>query len=42
MSESATRETGKPEGGEAARKVLEGKETGCCSSGCCGGSDDPK
>jgi SAM-dependent methyltransferase len=27
--------------GQAAQRVLDGKEAGCCSSGCCGGSADP-
>ena len=35
------RETVKEKYGEAARRVLEGKQAECCSSSCCGGSEDP-
>lgn len=35
------RETVKEKYGEIARGVSEGKEAGCCSSSCCGGSKDP-
>ncbi len=41
MSESAIRETVKEKYGEAAQRVLDGKEAGCCSSSCCGGDKDP-
>jgi SAM-dependent methyltransferase len=41
MSDQAIRDTVKEKYGEAAQRVLDGKEAGCCSSGCCGGSGDP-
>ena len=41
MSEVGIRETVKEKYGEAAKRVLEGKQAECCSSSCCGGSSDP-
>ncbi len=35
------RDTVKEKYGAAARQVLEGREPDCCSSTCCGGSEDP-
>ena len=39
--DSTIRETVKEKYGEAAQRVLEGKEPGCCPSSCCEGSPDP-
>jgi SAM-dependent methyltransferase len=41
MSESNIRETVREKYGEAAKRVLEGKNAECCSSSCCGGGADP-
>ncbi len=41
MSEPTIRDTVKEKYGAAAQRVLDGKEAGCCSSGCCGGDQDP-
>src|ERR1041384_3472979 len=41
MSESDMRETVLQKSGEAAKRVLEGKNAECCSSSCCGGDADP-
>ena len=35
------REVVKEKYGQAAQRVLEGKESACCASSCCGGADDP-
>jgi SAM-dependent methyltransferase len=39
MSESDIRETVREKYGEAAKRVLEGKDADCCSSSCCGGGE---
>jgi arsenite methyltransferase len=41
MSEGTVRDTVRAKYGEAAKRVLEGKDAGCCGSSCCGGSADP-
>jgi arsenite methyltransferase len=41
VSDQALRTTVQEKYGEAARRVLEGKQAECCSSSCCGGSGDP-
>ena len=41
MGEQTIRDTVKEKYGEAAKRVLEGKEADCCGSSCCGGSADP-
>ncbi len=41
MSESVIRDTVREKYGEAAKRVLEGKQAECCASSCCGGSADP-
>jgi arsenite methyltransferase len=41
VTDNAIRETVKEKYGQAAQRVLEGKEAECCSSSCCGGSADP-
>src|SRR5258708_22580780 len=42
MSESNIRDTVREKHGEAAKRVLEGREAGCCGSSCCGGGEkDP-
>ena len=40
MSDVEIRETVREKYGEAAKRVLEGKQAECCSSSCCGGSAD--
>jgi len=41
VSDVEIRETVREKYGEAAKRVLEGKQAECCSSSCCGGSADP-
>jgi len=41
VGEQTIRDTVKEKYGEAAKRVLEGKEAECCSSSCCDGSKDP-
>ena len=41
MTDNAIRDTVKEKYGQAAQRVLEGKQAECCASSCCGGSDDP-
>jgi SAM-dependent methyltransferase len=41
VGEQTIRDTVKEKYGEAAKRVLEGKEADCCGSSCCGGSADP-
>ena len=41
MGEQTIRDTVKEKYGEAAKRVLEGKEADCCGSSCCGGTADP-
>ena len=42
MAENTIRDTVREKYGEAAKRVLEGKEAECCSSSCCGGGEkDP-
>jgi len=41
VSESVIRDTVREKYGEAAKRVLEGKQAECCASSCCGGSADP-
>lgn len=39
--ESGIKDSVKEKYGQAAQRVLDGKEPGCCESSCCGGSADP-
>src|SRR6266542_2977120 len=41
MAENTIRETVREKYGEAAKRVLEGKNADCCSSSCCGGGAGP-
>ena len=41
MSNESIQTTVRERYGEAARRVLEGKQAECCASSCCGGSADP-
>ena len=41
MQQADIKDTVREKYGEAAKRVLEGKNADCCSSSCCGGSADP-
>jgi SAM-dependent methyltransferase len=41
VTDVGIRETVKEKYGQAAQRVLEGKQAECCASSCCGGSKDP-
>jgi arsenite methyltransferase len=41
VTDVGIRDTVKEKYGEAAKRVLEGKQAECCASSCCGGSNDP-
>jgi arsenite methyltransferase len=41
VTDQTIRDTVREKYGEAARRVLEGGKAECCSSSCCGGSEDP-